>query len=263
MTISQAMADGPEKAQLSVVLTGFAVALTVVFLAAGAVDPRLLDGVPVWSKPLKFAVSSVVLFGTIAWLETRLSEAWRSGWILSTTLAVMGIAMAAEIGYIAFQAAQAEPSHFNLSTPFHAFMYSVVMFSGALALVIGIGIYGMAAALDRCAPLTPGLRLGVVTGFGLSFILTLIVAGYIGGQSGHFAGTPDPDAAVIPFFGWSTSGGDLRPAHFLALHAMQALPVLGWVLDRSAAGVARTGVAAGSVAYTVATLGLFALALAT
>ncbi|HEY8600538.1 MAG TPA: TetR/AcrR family transcriptional regulator, partial [Thermomicrobiales bacterium] len=32
--------------------------------------------------------------------------------------------------------------------------------------------------------------------------------------------------------GWSTVGGDLRAAHFIGLHAMQLLPLLGWALSR-------------------------------
>src|SRR5262249_26968444 len=36
----------------------------------------------------------------------------------------------------------------------------------------------------------------------------------------------------LPVVGWSTVGGDLRVARFLALHAMQALPLAGWAVDR-------------------------------
>lgn len=250
------------KARLAVVLTGLSLAILIVCLAAGAVDARLLDGVGVWAKPIKFASSFVVLFATIAWLDARMSVSWRDGWILRTTLAVMGTSMVAEMGYIIFQAAQAEASHFNYATPFHTFMYTVVMFFGALALVAGIGIYGVAAARDAEADLTPGLRAGVVWGFGLSFILTVIVAGYLGGQPGHSVGTPSPDAATIPLLGWSAEVGDLRPAHFLSLHAMQALPLLGWFLDRGLPARAKTGVAIGAAVYMAATFGLFAQALA-
>lgn len=254
------------QARLSIVLLGLSGAILLVTLAAGVVDPRLLDGVPVWAKPMKFAASFVVLFATIAWLEPWLSPNWRDGWLLRVTLAVMGAAMVAEMGYIIDQAGRGEASHFNLSTPYNLFMYQVVMFFGALALVAGIAIYGVAAALDGAATLTPGLRAGVVWGFGLSCGLTLLVAGYLGAQAGHFVGVPSAEARALPLVGWSTEVGDLRPAHFLSLHAMQALPLLGWGLDRwaskSAKGWAGRGVLMGAAVYSAVTLAVFAQALA-
>ncbi len=41
---------------------------------------------------------------------------------------------------------------------------------------------------------------------------------------GHRVGATAASAAAIPFFGWSLTTGDLRLAHFLALHAMQVVP---------------------------------------
>jgi len=38
--------------------------------------------------------------------------------------------------------------------------------------------------------------------------------------------------AEVPFFGWSRVVGDFRPAHFVALHLMQSLPIAGWIADR-------------------------------
>ncbi|MEM8570062.1 MAG: hypothetical protein AAGG56_04040 [Pseudomonadota bacterium] len=241
---------------------GLSAAILVVTLAAALVDIRTLEGVPVWAKPAKFALSFVILFATIAWLEARLSPRWRDGWLLSATLAVMGASLVAEMGYLMVQAGQAEASHYNYSTPYHAFMYTVVMFVGALVLVAGIGVYGLAAALDREADLAPALRLGVVLGFGLSFGLTVIVAGYMAGQESRFVGLPSAEAATIPLLGWSAEVGDLRPAHFLSLHAMQALPLLGWLVDCAQVRSGRIWVAVGAILYTAATLALFAQALA-
>ena len=241
-------------------LTAVAAALTLLALVWAPFDPRLIDGTPVWAKPLKFALSFVALFATLALVEDRLSPRWRDGLILRGMTAVMGTAMVLEMGYMIYQAARAEASHFNFSTPFHEIMYVSVMGTGAVLLVLGIAVFGVAAARDRDAALTPGLRSGVTWGFVLSFVLTLIVAGTMSSGTGHHVGTPVLDTR-LPLVGWSAEVGDLRPAHFLSLHAMQALPVLGLLLDR--AGTARPGrtVALAGAGYAALTLAVFAQAL--
>ena len=75
---------------------------------------------------------------------------------------------------------------------------------------------------------------------------------------------PAPGAAVVPLMGWPASVGDLRPAHFVSLHAMQVLPVLGWWVDRrtKTAGLVRcAAVVCAAVVCAAIALALFGQAL--
>lgn len=224
-------------------------------------EPRLIDGVPVWLKPAKFLLSFAVLFGTLALIEPRLSTELRGSFRYNAVAAIMAAAFIAEMAYIIYQAARGEASHFNDSTPFHAVMYYTVMATGAVALVASIGVIGWWVRRDTGADLGPALRDGIWIGFALSFVLTMIVAGTMSSGSGHFVGTHPEGAPVIPGLGWSGVTGDLRPAHFLSLHAMQALPLLGLWLDRQNDAPSLAVIWIAGLIYAIATLAVFAQAL--
>ena len=58
------------------------------------------------------------------------------------------------------------------------------------------------------------------------------MAGELAGNGGRYIGTPSVDGSRLPIVGWSMEVGDLRPAHFFALHAMQVLPACGYIASR-------------------------------
>lgn len=258
MTMLQSvpMPAEPRASQLAG-LTAVSCALLLLTCAWAAFDPRLLGEAPVWAKPMKFALSFVVLFGTLALVERRLSPAWRNGWMLQVTVAVMTVAMIIEMAYMILMAAQQEASHFNFSTPFTTLMYSI-MGVGAVSLILGVAIFGVAVLRDTAADFSPALRWGIGWGCILSFALTLVTAGYMSSAGVH-VGIEATGSPTLPLMGWSGTVGDIRPAHFLSLHAMQVLPLVGLWFDANRIGVQRIRWVA--LAYVAATAVIFAQAL--
>ena len=237
----------------SPVLYRWAIAFLALFAIAYAgtlIDARLLNGVSVWEKPAKFFLSLSLHMATLAWGLSLLPESDRMARAIRAAIIVFLAAATFEIAYIMLQAARGEASHFNDATMFTQIMYRL-MGLGAVVLMLTTIFFGW--RILRFAPPSP-----VVFATGLGFIvagaLVIGVGGYLGQQGGHWVGGDQTDATGLPFLHWSTTGGDLRVPHFFALHIMQALPLLGFVCRRMAAGRARIIVSAGAIVWVGLTL---------
>lgn len=239
-------------------LTGFSVAMMAAAGLWAIFETRQFQGSLVWVKPFKFALSTAVFFATLGVVFDRLSPAVQKQPMWRGVMAVLAAAFWLEMLYISGQAAQGQASHFRVDSLFHSAMYSL-MALGAAGLVAGCAVIGWAALRDHASKMGANLRLGVGLGFILSTALTLITAFTLGSNGGHFVGTPPQGALAIPFFGWSAAVGDLRPSHFAALHAMQAIPLLALAVQHSPR--ARALIWGGAALYTALTLALFAQAL--
>lgn len=213
-----------------------------------ALDERTLRGVSVWAKPMKFALSLAVLAWTTAYFAGHVATARRTS--LAPLRWVLIGAASFEFGYIALQAALGQASHYNVGDAVHGALYTL-MGVGALLLTGTQAWLAWLVARHARPGLDPALRLSSVIGLAFAFVL--------GTASGvPLSALPPPDASALPLLGWHL-WGDLRPAHFVGLHAEQALPLLGaWVAARRLARAEALVVAA-----AVAWAAIFALLMAT
>ncbi|MFE5485080.1 hypothetical protein [Streptomyces sp. NPDC056527] len=206
--------------------------LALVSIGGLLFDDRILVGVPIWTKPFKFAVSFVAYCMTLAWMLTLLPRGRRVGWWAGTVLAV---ASAAEMVLITLQVVRGKQSHFNNETAFDAAVFQamgltvVVLWLAALVIAI---LLLRARILDRAAAWA--VRLGsliALAGAAVGFLMVQptpeqLAAGDDAAIVGaHSVGVPDGGPAM-PVTGWSTTGGDLRIAHFFGMHALQVIPLL-------------------------------------
>ncbi len=229
---------------------------------AWAIDPRLVGGVAVWSKPLKFEAALAVYLGTLAWFARWLPPGFaaRRGYRVFTRVVVVAVAL--EMAWLVGAAAAGVPSHFNVATPAMAAIYGA-MGVFAVLLTSAAAVQGVAILRARGGGGDPALRLGIGLGLVLTFALTLPVAGYLSGVGGHLVGVEAAGARRLALLGWAREGGDLRVAHFLATHAMHALPLAGWIAGRLfAPAPARAAILAAAAGYAALVGGTFLQALA-
>ena len=201
--------------------TGIAmVALTAGLLVLAVLDQRELLGAPLWFKPLKFAISFAFYLLALAWLLGRLPRPalrW-TGWAIVAASVI-------EIVIIAGQAARGERSHFNDDGGIGTALFGVMgaAAAGLMLLTAAIGVRFLRERAEE-RDLASAIR------FGLGLSLVGMVSGILMSiNGGHAVGVADGGPG-LPLLGWSTTGGDLRVAHFVGLHAVQAMPLLVAVL---------------------------------
>jgi len=232
------------------------VGLAVLALGLLPLDQRHVAGALVWMKPLKFAVSIAVYAFTLAWLLASLPAAAQGavrciGWGVAVSMVV-------EQAVIFGQAARGTTSHYNAASALDGALF------GLMGLFILVNTVLTAWALYLAWRYQPQGSAGYVWGVRLG-LLVFWVGSVLGGimirRAQHTVGGPDGGPG-LPGLGWSTRAGDLRIAHFLGMHALQALPLLGWALGRWWPGQAAGLTWLGAAAYAAAVAALLVQALA-
>lgn len=231
----------------------------LVFLLAYAVDGRTLLGEAVWTKPLRFAAALAVYAATLALYARWLPARFTASRTVRIFVLAGAAAIVAEMVWIGTAAGLGVRSHFNesaLGTTVYGLMGVLATLLTSLSLVWGIAILRAGGE-----GLAPPLRLGLGLGLVLTFPLTMLTAGTMSATGPHPAGAPAGEGA-LPGLGWSTTGGDLAAAHFLATHALHAIPLAALLAVPLGARAGRVAVVAAAVLYTALVLAAFALAFA-
>jgi hypothetical protein len=230
--------------------------LALVALGLLPLDHRHVTGALVWIKPLKFSLSILLYAWTLAWLLASLPAAAQGA--VRTIGWGVALSMMVELAVIFTQAARGTSSHYNATSAFDSTLFGLM----GVFIMLNTVLTGWALYLvwhhqpQGSAGYVWGVRLGM-----LVFLVGSILGGIMIRHMQHTIGAPDGGPG-LPGLGWSTRAGDVRVAHFLGLHAMQALPLLGWALGRWVPQQAVAFTWLGAALYAAAVAGLLAQALA-
>jgi hypothetical protein len=250
----------------SILLAGAAIQIAFILPTVGAmlIETRQLNGINIWIKPLKFELSMALNLLTLFVLLRTLPVVDRDTRFIRWSAVAVAAASTFEIVYIALQAARGVGSHYNVGTRLEALGYQL-MGVGAVTMVLGAFLIGI--AIRRSSPQhgREGLHLGAWSGLVLGSVLTFVTAGVLSAGidgPGHWVGGVKSDVAGLPLTGWSTTGGDLRVPHFFATHLAQALPLLGLAADRLRLPAPRRWIAMGAAVGGLVVALTFAQAIA-
>jgi hypothetical protein len=211
-------------------------------------DPRAtaIINTPAWSKLFKFSVSVLLMTPALIWaIKMTEGKTRRSANIAAS---VIGTMLSLEMILLLIQATRARPMHFNYTTPFDA----------ALWITMTIGIFTMFAAfIVLLIAVWRGVRQQPVIAWAIRIGMVITVVGLmtpnlsaspspaqidalkakqpnilLGAHTiGSSSAIPDAEPG-LPLIGWNTQHGDIRIGHFIGLHALQLIPLLGVWLSR-------------------------------
>ena len=200
-------------------------ALFLVLAVVAVFDQTEIAGVNRWIKPMKFTLSPAVYLWTLAVYLHFIEGRERARRAIAFGVIAM---MAGEIALIITQAARGTTSHFNLATPLDGFIFAAMgwmILANTFLMIYLLALY-FRAPVRLPRSILWGMRLGIAL-----FLLACVEGGVMSVMLRHSVGVP-MGGEGLPFVNWSTRGGDLRVAHFVGLHALQAVPFFALTLEK-------------------------------
>lgn len=225
---------------LTILLVGTIVQF-VISLVGLAVDPRIVIGMPNWARNLKFAISFLLYIPTLLWIFSLIERNRKTAWWMATGI---GATLLVEVALLIIQAVRGQPVHFNIATPLDDLLWTIMgNLIGIFYLFFLVCVVIFWRQMNQNRVTGWAIRLGLVImviGFAQGFLMTgptadqlarMEAGQFVAAVGAHTVGAPDGGPG-LPILGWSTQHGDLRIGHFVGIHGLQAIPLLGWWLAR-------------------------------
>lgn len=178
-----------------------------------------------WYKPFKFAFSTFLFVWVMGWYCYYLPN-FNIQLFNRSVIILLGF----EIAYIAFQAGKGQLSHYNLSTPVYAGLYSLMAIAATLV-TLYTAYVGILFFLNQF-PTLPNYYLWSIRIAIILFVIFSFEGFLMGSKLNHSVGALNDNSNWL-IIGWSKTVGDLRVAHFIGMHALQILPILAYYVLRS------------------------------
>ena len=174
-------------------------------------------------KPTTFGISFGLTTVTMAWVAGQLRISDRTGWLLMVPLV---LADTSEVVWVSVQRWRGVAAHFNDDTALDNLLFVVM---GGVAVGVAATVILVVTVLSfthmRAAP---SMALAIHAG-----LLILLVAQVVGGwMIQHGLGLADQGATDgLTTFG---AAGVMKVPHAVAIHGIQVLPALAWLLSFAA-----------------------------
>jgi hypothetical protein len=205
-------------------------------------DARTLREVGIWGKPMKFMAATALFAWTTVWVAELANSACTHGHAYMGISTLLVVTSFFEVAYITYQASQGAASHYNTSDSWHAFMFGLMTIA-AVGLTASQGWLAWEIWQARGTSPLSVTTWGVIVGLILTFILSTISGFTLGGSQ-------PPTGSGLPIVGWHLYK-DIRPSHFLGVHAQQLIPLWGIIVDRFFGTYSRQALAAGCSLYVI------------
>ena len=199
------------------------------FFATGTAALGSVAAVNPWIKPIKFSMSFSTFASTVSVLLLTLQI---PRWQLTLARRTIATSVALEIlslGAQAWRTAHMLAGHSIMDSFLAQMTNSMVMVNTAIMcwmLVLFCADRVRNEIVDW--PMVSAIRFSFVI-----FLAGNAIGGYMLARGSHTVGAGDRGPG-LPFVNWSTIGGDLRIAHFIAIHAIQIIPLFAYILSQMA-----------------------------